>query len=91
MTENGLRRIVILLVIETVYTSEIRYPALCTDTRASEENNVIALCYHLFQLKYPLIHVCSLLISVSTAYAGTTITLPTSSIISYMSLIRKLQ
>ena len=47
MADDLLRRIIILLVVETVYASEVGYAAFGGHARSAKEYNVAAAFYHL--------------------------------------------
>ena len=50
VAQNGLRRIVPLLIVQAVYASEIRDPAFRADAGTAEKDNVVAIADDLFQL-----------------------------------------
>ena len=52
VAQNRFRRIVIFLVVQSVYTPKIRNAALGRNPRAAEKNNVTTAFYNLIQLFY---------------------------------------
>ena len=46
VTENGLRRIIILLMIQPVYTAKIRDPGLRADTGTAKKDDIIGPIHH---------------------------------------------
>ena len=56
VTDNRLRRILILHMIKAILAPEVRNPAFGRNTRPSEENNIIASIYDLLQLS-DLVHI----------------------------------
>ena len=58
MAQNGLGRIIILLVIKTVHASKIRNSALSRHTRTSEKDHVITV-FNYFYNFFDVIHLHS--------------------------------
>ena len=55
--QNSLGRILPLLVIQTIDAPEVGYAALSADSRAAEENDIVALRDHVVQNSYFIFHV----------------------------------
>ena len=52
VAENGLRRVVVFLVIQPIHTAEIRDAALGGHSRPAKKDDAAALCQNLFQCLY---------------------------------------
>ena len=52
MTENGLRRIIVLLIVQSVHASKIRNSALRGDPRSAEKYDSLGFVYHFLQSFY---------------------------------------
>ena len=52
MAQDGLRRIIVFLVIQPVHTAEIRDAAFGGHTRTAKKDDVLTFCKDVFQCLY---------------------------------------
>ena len=56
VADDGFRRIIILLIVKTVYTAKIRNSTFCGNSRTTEKYYIITLTDPLFQQIHTLFH-----------------------------------